>query len=115
MLLVAAYGLLDPGFSPSQGGVLFGRLHLTMLCSIWILVPLMTADCISRERREGTLGLLFLTPLTAQGVVLAKALAHGARALTLCLAVLPVLMIPLLIGGVSCQEAVLSVATNFSS
>ncbi len=106
------------GSSPSsmnEGGTLFARLHLTLFFAIWILGPLITADCISRERREGTLGLLFLTPLTARGIVLAKALAHGLRAMTMCLAVLPILTIPFLIGGVSWQQAVLSLATNFSS
>ena len=36
---------------------------------ICLVVPLMTADCIAREKREGTLGLLFFTPLTAGGIV----------------------------------------------
>ena len=115
LVLVGAYGVLGHGLSMNKGGPLFARLHLTLLCSIWVLVPLVTADCISRERREGTLGLLFLTPLTARGIVMAKGLAHGLRAMTLCLAVLPVLMIPFLMGGVSWQEALLSLATNFSS
>src|SRR5258708_6014853 len=115
LVLVGASGILGTGLSMNKGGPLFARLHLTLLCSIWVLVPLVTADCISRERREGTLGLLFLTPLTAQGIVMAKGLAHGLRAITLCLAVLPVLMIPFLMGGVSWQEGVLSLTINFSS
>src|SRR5258706_11942121 len=115
LVLVGAYSVLGHGLSMNKGGPLFARLHLTLLCSIWVLVPLVTADCISRERREGTLGLLFLTPLTAQGIVLAKTLTHGLRALTMCVAVLPVLALPFLMGGVSWQEAVLSASTNFSS
>src|SRR5206468_12383932 len=109
------YGLLQGGLPIGRGGALFARLHLLLYCSIWILVPLMTADCISRERREGTLPLLFLTPLTAQGIVLAKALAHGLRAMTLCLAVLPVLAIPILMGGVSWLEVALSLVVNVSA
>ena len=54
--------------------------------AIWVLVPLLVADCLSRERREGTLGLLFLTPLTANDIVIAKGLSHGLRAVTLCFA-----------------------------
>jgi hypothetical protein len=38
------------------GGQLFATLNLFLFASIWLLVPLMTADCISREKREGTLG-----------------------------------------------------------
>ena len=60
----------------------------------------MTADCISRERREGTLGLLFLTPLTVLDVIAGKAAIHVLRALTLFLAALPVLVLPLVLGGV---------------
>src|SRR5207245_625847 len=58
---------------------------------------------------------LFLTPLTARYIVIAKGLAHGLRAMTMGVAVLPVLSIPFLMGGVSWQEAVLSVAMNSSS
>jgi hypothetical protein len=53
--------------------------------------------------------------LNAQGIVLAKALAHGLRAVALCLAVLPVMAIPILMGGVSWQEVFLSVLFNFSA
>src|SRR3974390_3895459 len=74
---------LHQGFSANVGGALFGSLHSALFLAIWILVPLLTADCLSRERREGTLGLLFLTPLHARGIVVAKGLAQGLRAVTL--------------------------------
>jgi ABC-type Na+ efflux pump permease subunit len=76
-------------------------IHVLLLGLIWAFVPALTADCIARERREGTLGLLFLTPLTASGIVLGKILAQTLRALTLWLAVLPVLTLPFLFGGVT--------------
>lgn len=110
----AAFALRN-SFSASMGGELFGYLHLTLLLAIWILVPLSTADCISRERREGTLGLLFLTPLKPADIVIAKGLAHGLRAVTLLVAVLPVLTIPFLLGGVSWQQAAISALVNFSA
>ena len=106
---------LGHGFGSNLGGALFGSLHSALFMAIWVLVPLMTADCLSRERREGTLGLLFLTPLRAGGIVVAKGLAQGLRAITLWLAVLPVLTIPFLLGGVSWNQAVLSVLVNFSA
>lgn len=99
----------------SGGGVIFAYLHFTLFLAIWVLVPLLTADCLSRERREGTLPLLFLTPLKPRGIVLAKGLAHGLTAFTLWLAVLPVLALPFIAGGVGWREAVLSVLANFSS
>lgn len=64
------------------GGVLFRKMSLTLFAAIWVLAPLLTADCISHERREGTLGLLLLTPLNAHDVVIAKGLVHASQALT---------------------------------
>src|SRR5947208_14027660 len=101
LLLASLFFGLQNGFGPTLGGRLFGNLHLTLFFAIWILVPLLTADCISRERREGTLGLLFMTPLKGTDIVVAKSLAHGLRAMSLWLAVLPVLTIPFILGGVS--------------
>lgn len=97
------------------GGILFGRLHLLSYLAIWLLVPLGAADCISRERREGTLGLLFLTPLRPKDIVIAKSIVHSVRALTLLVANVPVLTIPFLLGGVTWQQALISVAVNFSA
>jgi ABC-type transport system involved in multi-copper enzyme maturation permease subunit len=115
-LLVAIFFFgLDNGFESNFGGKLFGYLHFTMFYAIWILVPLLAADCISRERREGTLGLLFMTGLRGPDIVVAKSIAHGLRALSLWVAVAPVLAIPFLLGGVSWQEAMLSLAINSSA
>ena len=82
------------------GGVLFAAVFNALLLATWIIVPMMTADCISREKREGTLGLLFLTPLTVLDVMLGKAATHILRATTLLLASLPVLVLPFVMGGV---------------
>jgi ABC-type transport system involved in multi-copper enzyme maturation permease subunit len=114
LVLTAAVFGLEHGLGPQLGGRLFTNLHLTLLLGTWILVPLLTADSISRERREGTLGLLFLTRLTSSDVVIAKSLANGLRALTLWIAVLPVLMIPLLLGGVSWIQALVSILIHFN-
>jgi ABC-type transport system involved in cytochrome c biogenesis permease component len=58
-------------------------------------------DCISSEKREGTLGLLFLTDLKGRDVILGKLLAVSANTISALVGVLPVLCIPLLLGGVS--------------
>ncbi len=112
LLLAGVVFDLKFGFAPTVGRRLFAALHCTLFGAIWVLVPVLTADCISRERREGTLGLLFMTPLKGADIVVAKGLAQGLRALTLWLAVLPVLTIPFLMGGVSRAEAALSVLVN---
>jgi ABC-type Na+ efflux pump permease subunit len=83
------------------GSWLLAGLHSLLLGLILLIVPALAADCIAREKREGTLGLLFLTPLSAGGIVAGKALAQALRALTLWLAVLPILTIPFMTGGIT--------------
>src|SRR5882762_2346062 len=63
-----------------------------------------TADCLSEEKREGTLGLLFLTDLRGYDVVVGKLVANSLNAFYGVLAVVPVLGIPLLMGGVTVGE-----------
>jgi hypothetical protein len=80
---------------------------------------LATFDCLSREKREGTLGLLFLTDLKGYDVVLGKLAASSLNAFYGVLAVLPMLGIPLLMGGITPGEmarmALLALDTLFFS
>jgi ABC-type transport system involved in multi-copper enzyme maturation permease subunit len=115
LLAVCAWITLNRVVQWNDGSAVFAYLHETLFLAIWVLVPLITADCISRERREGTLPLLFLTPLKASDIVLAKGLVHGLTAFTLWLAVLPVLTMPFVAGGVSWRQAVYSILASFSS
>jgi hypothetical protein len=63
-----------------------------------------TADSLSEEKREGTLGLLFLTDLKGYDVVLGKLAATSVNAFYALLALLPVTALPLLMGGVTGEE-----------
>jgi ABC-type transport system involved in multi-copper enzyme maturation permease subunit len=115
--VVAAFGLtsLNVSVSPALfGGILFRVLNTALSLAIWLVVPLLTADCISREKREGTLGLLFLTPLSAHDILIGKALIHGLRALTLLLAALPLLGLPLFLGGIRWQGATFASMSHLS-
>jgi hypothetical protein len=115
-LLVTAFLFFpDAEFGAQLGQQYFAMLHRVLFFSIWILVPMMAADCISRERRENTLSLLFLTALKPKDMVVAKSCAHGLRAITLCVSALPVFTICFLMGGVSWQEVFVSLTINFSS
>lgn len=114
LLVCGFFFASEMAVSPNRGGALFGYMHLTLMGAVWILVPLGAADCLSRERREGTLGLLFLTPLNARDIVIAKGLSHGLRGITLLVAVLPALTLPFLIGGVTWQQAAASALINVS-
>jgi ABC-type transport system involved in multi-copper enzyme maturation permease subunit len=64
----------------------------------------LTADCLSEERREGTLGLLFLTDLQGYDVVLGKLIATSVHSVYGLLAIFPVLALPLMMGGVTGAE-----------
>ena len=66
---------------------------------------LLTADTISGERREGTLGLLLLTRVNGFDVLLGKFGSTALASVQGLVAVLPVLMLPLLAGGVTAGEA----------
>ena len=83
------------------GGGLFLELNLMMFSLIWVLVPLLAFDTLSRERREHTLPLLYLTKLGPFDVVLAKALAVVLRIVVCLLATLPVMVMPVIMGGVT--------------
>jgi ABC-type Na+ efflux pump permease subunit len=109
------WGIIASSNEPSAqvGSCLFGGLHSLLLGLILVVVPALTADCIAREKREGTLGLLFLTPLSAGGIVAGKALAQALRALTLWLAVLPILTIPFMTGGVTWYDALSALSLEF--
>jgi hypothetical protein len=79
----------------------------------------LTADCVSEEKREGTLGLLFLTELKGYDVVLGKLIATSLHAFYGLVAILPVLALPMLMGGVTVGEfcrvtAVLAATLLFS-
>jgi ABC-type transport system involved in cytochrome c biogenesis permease component len=91
----------SPGEAGKLGMRLFLALHWALLAAILVLTPLLAGDCLSRERREGTLDLLFLTPLRPVGVIVAKCLVHGLRVGSFMLAALPVMALAFLLGGVT--------------
>lgn len=99
--------------------VLFGILAGTAVLYCLLAGVRSTADCLSAEKREGTLGLLFLTDLKGYDVVFGKLAATSVNALYGVLAVVPMLAIPLLMGGVAPAEfgrmALVAVNTLFFS
>jgi ABC-type Na+ efflux pump permease subunit len=63
-----------------------------------------TADSISLERREGTLGLLLLTGLSGRQVVVGKVASACVQSFSTVLTILPAFALPLLLGGVTAGE-----------
>lgn len=91
--------------SPQRGGRHLFRalawlsMPYCVLCGVFC-----TADCLSQEKREGTLGLLFLTDLRGYDVVLGKLVATSLSGFYGLLATFPILAVPLLLGGVTSAQ-----------
>lgn len=93
----------------NQAAWLSGSASFAMLSWVaWVYSALagifLTSDCISAEKREETLGLLFLTDLKGYDVVLGKLVASSLLGIYGLIALFPVLALPLLMGGVSPVE-----------
>ncbi len=84
--------------------VIFIAIGVVCLGYVMMAGVFQTADCISEERREGTLGLLFLTDLNGYDVVLGKLASTSLQSFYTFLAVVPVMALPLLMGGMTVGE-----------
>src|SRR5436190_9691760 len=82
------------------GGALFQALGWMALGAALLSGLFLTADCLSEEKREGTIGLLFLTDLRGYDVVGGKFISQSLRAFYGLLAIFPVLAMIMLMGGV---------------
>jgi ABC-2 family transporter protein/Regulator of chromosome condensation (RCC1) repeat len=87
----------------------FGKILFWALAGLCLFFCLLagrysTADCLSKEKREGTLGLLFLTDLKGYDVVFGKLVATSLNGFYGLLAAFPVLAVPLLVGGMTSGE-----------
>src|SRR5213076_2023125 len=93
---------VGPGFgTPSLGKGLFGVLTWLSLAVALSAGLFFTSDCLSEEKREGTLGLLFLTDLRGHDIILGKLLATSLQGICALLAIFPILAMTLLMGGVT--------------
>src|ERR1044072_1141669 len=100
--VAAAAGQLYVSNQVGRSGPWVGPLQTcTFFLTIFFVVRgvKLTADCLSREKREGTLPLLFLTHLHAHGIVLAKLASALAHSLDRLLALAPILVLLFLLAG----------------
>jgi ABC-type transport system involved in multi-copper enzyme maturation permease subunit len=106
-MLVCLPELLSGGFGNQAGSN--GKFIFNGIVVVAFLLAcggcLLTADVISRERREGTLGLLLLTRVRNLDVLLGKFGSAGLTSICGLAALLPLMMIPVLVGGVTGGEA----------
>ncbi len=98
-------GFLLAGFGGGMTASSAGEMTFKVLSGIGYAIAsgaavLMTSDCISEERREGTLGFLFLTDLKGYDIVLGK-MARLSTPFYCLTATLPALGFTMLLGGVS--------------
>src|SRR5439155_10900440 len=105
-LAIGGWVMLIPDFRSPQrlGMALFVPLSIVSYGYSLLIGIFRTADCLSEEKREGTLGLLFLTDLKGYDIVLGKLAATSLNAFYGMLAIFPVMAIPLLAGGVTGTE-----------
>jgi hypothetical protein len=106
---IGAYALLMLG--RANMGALGKQVVYSMLSSMVGIYALFTgirntADVISIEKREGTLGLLFLTDLRGYDVALGKLCSAAIRSLYAMMAAFPVLGVALIGGGITGMEFV---------
>ena len=108
--LVISFGIL--GVNELYGRPLRGQLGVTLFRTLsWVCFGFvctsgmfLTSDSLSEEKREGTLGLLFLTDLRGFDVVLGKLIAHSLRGAYGLVAALPILGLSFLLGGLSSDQ-----------
>src|SRR6266446_1663545 len=102
VLSLLPFGGMTPfGGRGKMGGPLFAVLTWTCLAAAMSAGLFFTSDCLSEEKREGTLGFLFLTDLRGYDVVLGKLLATSLRGFYALLACLPILAVTQMMGGVT--------------
>ena len=97
-------GFMQVGRNASGGSSVFTTLSFYAFGLCLLAGVFLTADVLSEEKRQGTLGLLFLTDLKGYDIVLGKFMAQGLNAFYCLLAVLPALALPLLLGGTTAWE-----------
>lgn len=90
--------------TPQRAEAIFGTVSVFSLGFAMLAGVFLTSDCLSEERREGTLGLLFLTDLKGHDVVLGKLASTSLHSIYGLLAVVPIMALPLLMGGVTVGE-----------
>ena len=96
--------LRDSVPSAAHGRYLFRALFGLAFAYCLFIGARLTADCLSEEKRDGTLGLLFLTDLKGYDLVLGKLASSSVNSIYALLAILPVIALPVQLGGVTASE-----------
>jgi ABC-type transport system involved in multi-copper enzyme maturation permease subunit len=117
--LFGAYLLLTMrlmmGGTAAGGAALFSTLTHICLYGCLVAGAAYSGDSISRENREGTLGLLFLTDLNGYDIILGKLAAGSLVSFYALFATFPVLALPLMLGGITWIQFVATIVALANS
>ncbi len=89
---------------PQAGRAILEAMSVVTFFYCLLVGTARTADCISVEHREGTLGLLFLTNLNSAEIVAGKLCSSALAGMYGLFAIFPLLAVPLLMGGVTFDQ-----------
>ena len=84
-----------------RGRALFVGMGIVAFIYCLLSGAFFASDCLAAEKRDGTLGLLFLTDLKSYDVIFGKLAAGSLNSIYGVLAFLPLLGIPLQLGGIT--------------
>lgn len=106
VLAIAVMMMVSGGYASQQqrAKFIFIFIGILSLGAAMLAGVFQTADALSEERREGTLGLLFLTDLRGYDVVFGKLISTSLLSFYTFLSIMPVLALPLMMGGLTVGE-----------
>ena len=111
---IAVVWFLSSEISSLSGPMSLRLLTYTALTFFGLTAVLLSADTVSSERRNRTLGLLLLTPLKPAELLLGKLFSNSSHFLFCLIAVAPIFALTLLRGGLEWTDVVLELVNVVS-
>lgn len=111
--ITALVTVVDP-YAASNGEGILSFATITMSIFAWMAGGMAVADSVSSEKRDGTLGLLMMTPLNSYEILIAKSLSSSLNFFLAVLGMIPFLGLLILMGGIQPMDLFLGVACIFS-
>ena len=106
--LALIYAAFSGDLAPAAcGQTIFYSLSALAYLYVCIDGALLTSDSLSSEKREGTLGLLFLTDLKGYDIIAGKLVPYLSRSLYCLVAAFPASTLGFLFGGLSMSDYLL--------
>src|SRR5688572_6988412 len=95
-------GVTSASLPPNQQGkLLFSGLSVLAVVYCSLVGPLVTADSLSAGKRDGTVGILFLTDLNGYDIIFGKLFSSSMQAAYGVQTVVPLMSFALLFGGIT--------------